>query len=316
MAFVKLDTGILDSTLWLERDVREVFITALLMAMPKEFKIEQPQIEVNSLKHTGFEAPAGWYGFVEASGPGIVNRALVERHAGLKALTRLGETESESRSHEFGGRRMIRVDGGYLILNYMKYRDRDHTAAERQRRLREREKQKKMQVGVTRNVDTVTRDSNVTSRIAESDAESDAEKPLQVQAKREPHMAAPANASAVFGKKAPPIPKTSKEFAPFRSEAQSAWFEEFWADYWRKPARAAAEKAFAKMVITSKMHAAVMKALAEQRAEMLSRDPDKRPHAATWLNGKRWNDEVSPVATEPKESDFVRQMMEVMADDR
>lgn len=300
MAFVKLDTGILDSTLWLERDVREVFITALLMAMPKEFKIEQPQIEVNSLKHTGFEAPAGWYGFVEASGPGIVNRALVERHAGLKALTRLGETESESRSHEFGGRRMIRVNGGYLILNYMKYRDRDHTAAERQRRLRERKKEK----NVTRNVDTVTRDSNVTSRIAESDAESDAEKPLQVQAKREPHMAAPANASAVSGKKAPPIPKTSKEFAPFRSEHHRAYFEKFWADYWRKPARAAAEKAYAKMVTTPQMHAAVMKALDEQRPEMLSRDPDKRPHAATWLNGKRWNDEVSPAAiATPREKD-------------
>lgn len=312
MAFVKLDTGILDSTLWLERDVREVFITALLMAMPKEFKIEQPQIEVNSLKHTGFEAPAGWYGFVEASGPGIVNRALVERHAGLKALTRLGETESESRSHEFGGRRMIRVNGGYLILNYMKYRDRDHTAAERQRRLRERKKEK----NVTRNVDTVTRDSNVTSRIAESDAESDAEKPLQVQAKREPHMAAPAFASAVLVKKAPQIPASPKPPTPFLKEGQEIGFDKFWAEYWRKDAKAIARKSYAVHVPTGVIHKLMMAGLRAQRDKYMQRDEDKRPHASTWLNQERWNDEASPVATEPKESDFVRQMMEVMADDR
>lgn len=35
---------------------------------------------------------------------------------------------------------MIRVDGGFLILNFMKYRDKDHTAALRQRKLRQRRK--------------------------------------------------------------------------------------------------------------------------------------------------------------------------------
>ena len=140
MAFVKLDTGILDSTLWIERDCREIFITALLMAEPREFNHPLPQIAIGSLDHTGFEAPPGWYGFVAAASLGIINRAGVEREAGLQALHKLGEPESESRSKEFDGRRMIRVNGGFLILNYMKYRDKDHTAAERQRRLRERKK--------------------------------------------------------------------------------------------------------------------------------------------------------------------------------
>jgi hypothetical protein len=161
MAFVKLDTGILDSTLWIERDCREIFITALLMAEPREFNHSLPQIAVVSLDLTGFQAPPGWYGFVSAAGSGIINRAGVDRDAGWEALRKLGEPEPESRSKEFDGRRMIRVNGGYLILNYMKYRDKDHTAAERQRRLRARKKALEDGV-VTRDVNDVTRDKTVT----------------------------------------------------------------------------------------------------------------------------------------------------------
>jgi hypothetical protein len=140
MAFVKLDTKILDSTLWIERDLREVFITALLMAEPREFPEPVQQIEVGRLEFTGFFAPAGWYGFVPAASLGIISRAGVDREAGLEALRRLGEPEVESRSTDFGGRRMIRTDGGFLILNFMRYRDKDHTNATRQKRLRDRRK--------------------------------------------------------------------------------------------------------------------------------------------------------------------------------
>jgi hypothetical protein len=141
MAFVKLDTKSLDSTLWIERDLREIFITALLMAEPREFREPIRQIEVGRLEFTDFEAPPGWYGFVPAASLGIINRAGVEREAGISALQKLGDPEIESRSTDFGGRRMIRTDGGFVILNFMKYRDKDHTAAQRQRRLRERKKQ-------------------------------------------------------------------------------------------------------------------------------------------------------------------------------
>lgn len=35
---------------------------------------------------------------------------------------------------------MIRIDGGYLIFNFMRYRDYDHNGAERARQYRERKK--------------------------------------------------------------------------------------------------------------------------------------------------------------------------------
>lgn len=138
MAFVKLDTGILNSTLWVERECRDVFITALLMAEPFEAETPMEQFEVHSLKTTGFVVPPGWYGLVRAAGVGICRMAMISPQEGLQALERLGAPDPESRSKDFDGRRLVRVDGGFIVLNFMKYRDRDYTSATRSKRYRER----------------------------------------------------------------------------------------------------------------------------------------------------------------------------------
>jgi len=186
MPFVKLDTGILNSTLWIEREQRELFITALLMAEPAEFQQPVRQIEIGALRFTDFYAPPGWYGFVPAASVGIIRRAGVDQEVGMEALRKLGEPELESRSKDFEGRRMIRIDGGFLILNYMKYRDKDHTAALRQQRLRDRRKAL-LGVTVTRDVEEVTRDEAVTARnITHAEADTDAEvvqKPSRAKAR-------------------------------------------------------------------------------------------------------------------------------------
>lgn len=168
MAFVKLDTGILDSTLWVQRDPREVFITALLMALPREFRAPMKTLKVSSLEEDNFVIPPGWYGVVEASGPGIVRRAGVPYDVGMEALHQLANPEPESRSQDFEGRRMVRVDGGYVVLNFMKYRDKDNTTAERSARYRERQKSLRATV-VTRDITRVTRDSS----LAEAEAEAE-----------------------------------------------------------------------------------------------------------------------------------------------
>ena len=142
MAFVKLDCGILDSTLWIDREARELFITALLMAEPHELKEKTPQIRVRSLELTGFIIPPGWYGLVSAAGVGIINRAGLDFEIGMLALERLGEPEPDSRTPDFEGRRLVRISGGYIALNFTKYREKDHTSAERSRRYRERINQK------------------------------------------------------------------------------------------------------------------------------------------------------------------------------
>jgi hypothetical protein len=165
--FVKLDTGIVDSTLWVHRNQRDIFLTGLLMAQPWETTVPVEQLEVQSLRPTGFVVPAGWYGLIPAAGIGIIRRSLLSEKQGYEALEALGRPDLESRSDEFEGRRLIRIDGGYLVLNFMKYRDRDYGAAERMRRLRERNKVTDVRPN-NRNVPP-----NVTQAEAEAEAEAD-----------------------------------------------------------------------------------------------------------------------------------------------
>lgn len=156
MPFVKLDCGILDSTLWLDRLARELFVTALLMAEPFEAPESIEQIAVRSLDLTGWLVPPGWYGFIHAAGVGILSRAGMrdeDFEKGYDALERLGAPDLTSRSAEFDGRRLVRVNGGYIALNYIKYREKDATSADRSRRWRERRKLR----SATRVTDTPTR---------------------------------------------------------------------------------------------------------------------------------------------------------------
>ncbi len=95
----------------------------------------------------------------------------------MSALERLGEPESESRSPEFEGRRMVRVNGGWIILNFDKYRKKDHTAAERSKRYRERLAQESTNSSDTSRV--TSRSSRVSTRSvtqAEAEAEVQADK--------------------------------------------------------------------------------------------------------------------------------------------
>lgn len=138
--YVRLDVGIVDSSLWLDRDARDLFVTALLLARPRRIPKALPQYEVEQLEPTGWMVPAGWYGFIEASGPGLAHRALVPWEQAREALHRLGSPDADSKSPRFGGRRLVRVAGGYLALNFVAYRERDYTGAQRAARYRSKKK--------------------------------------------------------------------------------------------------------------------------------------------------------------------------------
>lgn len=167
--YVKVDEGILDSTLWANRDQRDVFLTALIMARPLDITEPTPQLEVDSLEPTGFIVPPGWYGFVAAAGPGILRKAVVKSKSGMNALRILGSPDPESRSPDYEGRRLVRVAGGYIVLNYIKYRDRDYTAAERSQRYRDKKKAGDALELPSRR-DAVTPHRNVTQAAAEASA--------------------------------------------------------------------------------------------------------------------------------------------------
>lgn len=96
--FVKLFASILDSSIWFETNAtRIVWITMLAMADEN--------------------------GVVSASTQGIQHRANVTPEEGLAAIRTLEGPDLDSKDQSWGGRRIEKIDGGWQLLNYQKYRE-------------------------------------------------------------------------------------------------------------------------------------------------------------------------------------------------
>jgi hypothetical protein len=230
MPFVKLDTSILDSTLWLDTAASRVFLTALCMAQPYDFPEPMEQLEVRTLEKTGFVVPPGWYGWIAAAGTGIIRRSMLSDIEGYAALEALGKADRESRSPEFEGRHLVRVDGGYIVLNFMKFRDRDYGAADRMRRLRERKKPGAVGAGVTdvrRNVTHVRR--NVTQ--AEAEAEDREQKADSVKGVPGKHLRSPTSSTAGAADAAAPF---FADVVLTEAEAKSNWSAPGYRHFWNR----------------------------------------------------------------------------------
>ena len=184
MAFVKLDVKILNSTIWQDADACKLFITSLLMAEPMEVREPLETVQIGSCEPDAFVVPVGWYGFVPAAGPGISHRAIVPWEDGQKALVRLASPEAASKTAAFEGRRMVRIDGGFLILNFITYRDRDHSNADRQARFRQREKERKERnASGDSNALPVNSNGVKVTTVTHADADADAEAKSKAKAK-------------------------------------------------------------------------------------------------------------------------------------
>ena len=196
MAFVKLDSGILDSSIWIDKPARDLFITALLMATPIAIEDYRDTYNPETGERDDFKLPPGAYGFIKASGGGIIQRAGMDFKTGLEALKRLSSVDRDSRTPDHEGRRMVRVTGGYVVLNFARYRERDDTLAERQRRYRERvradrhatrtsvtQRDETGSNAVTLRCNTVT-SRHVTDAEAEAEAEAEASKSTSADSRR------------------------------------------------------------------------------------------------------------------------------------
>lgn len=96
--YVKLFSSILDSSVWSEpAPTRIVWITLLCMADEE--------------------------GFAKGAFSGLARRAGVTAEECRQALATLSGPDLESQDQDFGGRRVEVVEGGWLILNYVKYRE-------------------------------------------------------------------------------------------------------------------------------------------------------------------------------------------------
>lgn len=97
-SYTKLDHSMIGSTVWLEpANIRLVWITLLLLC--------------------------DWNGKVGASIPGLAFLARVPESDCEAAIEKFLAPDPKSRSQEYEGRRIERIDGGWRILNHNKIRD-------------------------------------------------------------------------------------------------------------------------------------------------------------------------------------------------
>lgn len=286
MPYVKLDTDILNSTIWFDHPQRDLFITALLMADPYEVRAPEPQLRVTALEETGWTVPPGWYGFVAAAGPGIAARAGIPWDDETRAaMERLSSPEPESRSREFDGRRLARVNGGWIVLNYFKYRDKDYTSAIRSARYRARKleeasrrddtESRRDAVAATRQ--SVTEGRDITQAEAEAYAEAEVRTPLPPK-----------------GEEVTPTPKKQALV-----KALDDGFDRFWRAYPLKKAKVAARRSWAKHAPDGPLVDAIVDAVEQQKTWRPWRE-GFIPLPTTWLNQERWNDEPEPARENPK----------------
>jgi hypothetical protein len=83
-------------------------------------------------------------GYVRSSVSGLARTANVPKDDAIRALEILSSPDAESGSPEFEGRRIEEIEGGWLLLNYTKYRElrteQDVYNAAKQKRYRDKQK--------------------------------------------------------------------------------------------------------------------------------------------------------------------------------
>ncbi|UCV15520.1 helix-turn-helix domain-containing protein [Quatrionicoccus australiensis] len=106
--------------------------------------------------------------------------------------------------------------------------------------------------------------------------------------------------------------KQRRVCSPSASESADDGFATFWAQYPKKVAKPQALKAWKKIKPAGQLLASLMAALDKQKAsaDWLKDGGQFIPHPATWLNGRRWEDEApqaagqTPATTSPKPGDI------------
>lgn len=154
--FTKLFNTIVTSTIWQEDDTtRIVWITMLAIADAD--------------------------GKVSAAIPGLASVANVTVEDCEKAVNKLKSPDSYSRTKDFDGRRIEETDGGWTILNYLKYRRMMSEEERREyKRIKQQEYRKRGQ-SVDKCSTSVDSGGSKWTKLTQAEAEAEAEAESRVQ---------------------------------------------------------------------------------------------------------------------------------------
>lgn len=195
--------------------------------------------------------------------------AQVTEEEALRAVAILEAPDANSANPEHEGRRVRRIPGGWLVLNAGVYKE----LATREQ-ARERTRQRVARHRASEDAGAVTADCNAGVRSCNADLRN-------------------SNAGVT-----PSETETETEERSRSSRGDDRvveGFPSFWQAYPRKVAKAAALKAWGKLRPDAALQAAILHGLAgATRSEQWQRDGGAYvPHPATWLNGRRWEDELT-----------------------
>ena len=214
-------------------------------------------------------------GIVDLTAYAISGRTGIPQEIIDEGIKILEEIDPQSRTPDEDGRRIVRIDEhrswGWHIVNHEKYKslqDSDTKREQTRERVRKfREKRQNQDQSGNDEKRTVTH-SNGQKRHTDTDTDTDTELDLD-------HSISP--------------PCTPPKF------------ECFWTAYPRKVAKAAALKAWEKLKPNPVLLKTILEALEKQKRQPKWQEAGGEfiPHAATWLNQRRWEDEIAVVVQLP-----------------
>lgn len=233
-AFTKLDSGIVHSTIWVQpHDVLRVWIALLALADQN--------------------------GFARTAAPSLAHLCMVPLDRMREILTVLESPDEDSRSEAHDGRRIVKVEGGWMLVNHAAYRAKRDPEADRERK-REWDRQHRPSGHARQSDDSPTQSDAVRqSPLAPTQAEAEAD----TEAREKKALVQPAAAHCRFA--------------------------DFWAVYPNKKGKQEAEKTWRKR----KLDAHCDELIAHVYLMSASDSDWLRgyvPMGSTYLNQARWED--------------------------
>lgn len=203
---------------------------------------------------------ANRHGEVDMTPDAISRRTTIPIEIIDKGLAALSQRDPDSRTPDEEGRRIQLIDPerawGWRIVNYEKYRkirsEDERREYQRQFMANKRIRQKQEKLAAVSNVSPCSKQYAVSSK---------QEKPLRSE--------------------------TARGGSPPRAED----FERFWSVYPRKKGRVTAQKAWTK-VKPEEVKRIITRVEINNHGEWKGKDPQYIPYPASWLNGRRWEDQI------------------------
>lgn len=205
------------------------------------------------------------HGVAEASLPGLAKLASVTLEQCEDAMHKLSGPDKYSRTKDFDGRRICEIDGGWRLINHEKYRAK-MGADERREYNRVKQSERRERMSMT--VNDISCASALSAHTeADTDTEAKKNNPSRRAARAEP--------------------------------GEPTDFETFWNLYPNRKGKQSALRAWRKLNPDADLVGVMSSALVWQvRQPQWTKDGGQYvPMLSTWLNGRRWEDEVTQIRT-------------------